>query len=73
VKILVDMNFAAIIALTRDSGPSIILVRAPDMMASGLPSLVIQSIKVHAASLETGAIPMIDMARSRLRLLPLKE
>jgi predicted nuclease of predicted toxin-antitoxin system len=66
-----DLDFGAILAVTKASAPSVIQVRARDVSPEHLADIVIRGLHQHEASLEAGALITIDEARLRSRILPL--
>jgi predicted nuclease of predicted toxin-antitoxin system len=67
-----DLDFSAILAATEAVGPSVIQVRAQDLMSNLLANLVITVLKGNEATLKRGAIITIDHTRARMRILPLR-
>lgn len=65
-----DLDFGAILALTRDTGPSVLQVRGEDVMPSHMGELVIAAIRQHELDLKTGALIVIDERKRRVRILP---
>ncbi len=66
-----DLDFGVLLALTHDTGPSVIQMRARDLLPSHLEKLVVATIRQYEADLATGALIVVDASRSRLRILPL--
>ncbi len=66
-----DLDFGTLLALTQSHRPSVIQVRAEDIMPDSLGPIVVQVINEHRASLESGALITIDERRSRVRILPI--
>ncbi len=67
-----DLDFATLLALTRQAGPSVIQVRTHDVLPPATAELVIAALETHADELQRGALVSIDQATARVRLLPLK-
>lgn len=67
-----DLDFGAILAVTRETGPSVIQVRTQDVTPSVIGSLVINALHQFAGELERGAVLVVEEARQRVRILPLK-
>lgn len=67
-----DLDFGTILAFTRATGPSVIQVRAQDILPAKLAGMVISVIRGNAAALDKGALIVIDEARARVRILPLE-
>jgi predicted nuclease of predicted toxin-antitoxin system len=68
-----DLDFGAILALTRAAAPSVIQVRTQDLSPDHLIDLVVRGLRQHEAALERGALISIDEQRLRSRVLPLVE
>ena len=66
-----DLDFGAILAATGAAGPSVIQVRAQDVMPDQLGPLMVKVIRQQHDALRTGALLIVDPQRSRLRILPL--
>lgn len=68
-----DLDFSAILAVTHGGKPSVVQIRADDVGPDVIGTQVIAALRQMKAELEAGALLTIEPARSRLRLLPLKE
>lgn len=68
-----DLDFGAILAVTKAKAPSVIQVRAQDVSPEHLTDLVVRGLRQHEEMLEQGALISIDEARLRSRVLPLVE
>jgi predicted nuclease of predicted toxin-antitoxin system len=68
-----DLDFGAILAITKAKAPSVIQVRAQDVSPEHLADLVVRGLRQHEEMLEQGALISIDEARLRSRILPLVE
>lgn len=66
-----DLDFGAILAVTRAEGPSVIQVRAQDVAPRNLEGVVRRALRQHAALLERGALVILDEVKTRARILPL--
>jgi predicted nuclease of predicted toxin-antitoxin system len=66
-----DLDFGTILALTQAAGPSVIQVRAQNILPSHLSKTVTAVIRTNRSSLEDGALIVIDETRARVRILPL--
>ena len=66
-----DLDFGTLLALTRDSGPSVIQVRTHDVLPAHLEQLVITATRTYDPQLHQGAIVTVDESRSRVRILPI--
>jgi len=68
-----DLDFGALLAMTGAEGPSVIQLRAQDVLPISIASEVLQVLEAHARVLERGAIVSIDKAAARVRILPLRK
>lgn len=66
-----DLDFGAILAATRATGPSVIQVRTHDVTPDHLGDIVVAALREHQEILERGALITIDESRLRVRILPL--
>lgn len=67
-----DLDFSTLLAITKDTGPSVIQMRTQDVLPSSQAQRVIMAIKLHQEALREGAILTIDITRQRVRRLPLR-
>jgi predicted nuclease of predicted toxin-antitoxin system len=66
-----DLDFGAILASTKASGPSVIQVRTQDVTPDHLGAVVVAALNEHQHILERGALITVDESRLRARILPL--
>ena len=66
-----DLDFGTMLALAHATGPSVLQVRAEDVLPDHLESLIIAALQQHVADLASGAIVVVDESRSRVRVLPI--
>ena len=66
-----DLDFGAILAATQAGGPSVIQIRAEDVLPEHAAVSVIAAIRRFQDGLEQGALISIDPERARARILPL--
>jgi predicted nuclease of predicted toxin-antitoxin system len=66
-----DLDFGALLATTQVGEPSVIQLRAQDVLPTHLGSMVLQTLQRYEAELQAGALITIDEARARIRILPL--
>lgn len=66
-----DLDFGALLASLRSNKPSIIQVRAQDVLPAAIGDLVLRAIRACASHLESGALVTVDSLRHRVRLLPI--
>jgi predicted nuclease of predicted toxin-antitoxin system len=66
-----DLDFGAILAATQGRKPSVVLIRAENTSHAVIGEKVAAALRQAARELESGALLIVDAARSRLRMLPL--
>lgn len=66
-----DLDFGAILASTRATGPSVVQVRTHDVRPRSLAPLLLPLLRQHESELTAGALLIVDASKSRVRLLPL--
>jgi predicted nuclease of predicted toxin-antitoxin system len=66
-----DLDFAAILAATRTRRPSVLQLRSDLLTPETMGAAVLAAVREAHDELLDGAIVSIDVARSRLRVLPL--
>ena len=66
-----DLDFGTMLALTHDVGPSVIQVRAENVLPDYLEGSVVAAPNQHEADLSSGALVVVDESRSRVRVLPI--
>ncbi len=59
------------LALTHATGPSVLKVRAEDVLPDHLEGVVVVALKQHDADLASGALIVVDERKSRVRVLPI--
>lgn len=67
-----DLDFGTILALTQAESPSVIQVRAQDILPGYLANTVVAVLRKNEAMLEEGALIVVDEGRARVRILPLQ-
>jgi predicted nuclease of predicted toxin-antitoxin system len=67
-----DLDFGAILAATGADSPSVIQIRTQDVSPVNLEGLLIAVMEQHETRLEEGSLIVIDQAKARVRILPLK-
>lgn len=67
-----DLDFGAILAATFASSPSVIQVRAQDVMPSAMGPILLGALREFLGELQAGALIVIEEARARVRILPLR-
>ena len=71
VVVTLDLDFSAILAATQGKGPSVVQIRAKEVITERVFITTLAAIEQAQNELTEGAILTIDMEKSRLRLLPL--
>jgi len=66
-----DLDFGTMLALTHEVGPSVLQVRAENVLPDHLAGSVIAALNQHEADLLSGALVVVDENRSRVRVLPI--
>ncbi len=66
-----DLDFGALLALTRAHGPSVIQVRAQNVLPDAIADLVANVLTGQAAALEAGALVTVEPYAARVRVLPI--
>ena len=66
-----DLDFGTMLALSHAIGPSILQIRAEDILPDNLESSVIAALNQHERDLASGALVVVDESRSRVRVLPI--
>ena len=64
-----DLDFGTMLALTHAAGPSVLQVRAENILPDYLAGSVIAALNQHEADLSSGALVVVDESRSRVRVL----
>ncbi len=68
-----DLDYGAMLAATRASGPSVVQVRTQDVRPQTLAPLLIPILRQYENELIAGALLIADEVKSRVRLLPLSK
>lgn len=66
-----DLDFGTTLALTHASGPSVLQVRGRDVLPEDIGPTVIAALHQHDAELQAGALVVVDVKKSRVRVLTL--
>jgi predicted nuclease of predicted toxin-antitoxin system len=66
-----DLDFGAILAVTRAEGPSVLQIRAQNVLPEHLGEVVMAALRQFAQQLEVGALITVDEGASRARILPI--
>lgn len=66
-----DLDFGTMLALTHATGPSVLQVRSQDVLPEDIGPVVIAALRQHGDALAAGALVVVDVKKSRVRVLPL--
>ena len=66
-----DLDFGALLALTHAEGPSVLQLRAANVLPESAAHTILNALKGHESALSAGALVVVDPGRSRVRVLPL--
>lgn len=67
-----DLDFGAILAITKAEGPSVIQIRARDISPDHAKDLLLNTLSKFKESLIQGSLISVDEEKARVRILPLK-
>ena len=67
-----DLDFGTLLALTQAESPSVVQVRAQNILPSHLANTVIAVLRANEESLKQSALIVVDEGRARVRILPLQ-
>lgn len=68
-----DLDVGTILALTQANGPSVVQLRAQNILPSHLASTIVSVLRTNEAFLMEGALIVVDEGRERIRILPLQK
>ena len=66
-----DLDFGAMLALTHATGPSVLQVRGQNVLPEDIGPVVIAALRQQDAALASGALVVVELNKSRVRVLPL--
>lgn len=66
-----DLDFGRLLALQRNSRPSVVQIRTQDVLPVNIGLLVVNALNVARTYLDAGALITIDTVQHRIRLLPI--
>jgi predicted nuclease of predicted toxin-antitoxin system len=66
-----DLDFATMLALTHATGPSVLQVRGQNVLPEDIGAVVIAALRQYDDALAAGALVVVDLKKSRVRVLPL--
>jgi predicted nuclease of predicted toxin-antitoxin system len=67
-----DLDFGAVLALTHDTGPSVVQIRGLNVLPNHMGNILIAALRQHEADLATGAIAVVEESKCRVRILPIR-
>jgi predicted nuclease of predicted toxin-antitoxin system len=67
-----DLDFGALLASTRGSGPSVLQIRTHDVLPDAIGTLVLKILANYTDAISQGALISVDEASARVRILPIK-
>lgn len=68
-----DLDFGTILALTQAENPSVIQVRAQDILPAHLTNTIVSVLRENETLLDEGALIVVDEVQARVRILPLQK
>lgn len=66
-----DLDFSALLAMTRGAGPSVLQLRLQDLLPAGAGQVVLEVLRQQESMLVGGAIVTVTDNGTRVRVLPL--
>ena len=66
-----DLDFGALLASRKTRQPSVVQIRAQDVLPTAIGEIVVRAINAGSLHLEAGALVTVDPNRNRIRLLPI--
>jgi len=66
-----DLDFGALLARRKTSGPSVIQLRSQEVLPSSIGGAVLRAIRAADAHLKQGALVTVDPVQERIRVLPI--
>ncbi len=73
VVVTQDLDFGAILAATGAAGPSVVQIRADDLIGGDTFDRVLAALRQVRLEIERGALVTVDIFRTRIRLLPISD
>lgn len=65
-----DLDFGTMLALTHATGPSVLQVRGRSVLPEDIGPAVVATLRQYDAALAAGALVVVDVNKSRVRVLP---
>lgn len=66
-----DLDFGTILAIYRETAPSVIQIRTQDLLAVDFSVLLIDVLRRFTKELKSGALITVELNRSKVRILPI--
>ncbi|WP_165220075.1 DUF5615 family PIN-like protein [Aquisphaera insulae] len=66
-----DLDFGALLALTRARGPSVLQIRGRNVLPDHMGRIILAVLRQTEVRLEEGALVTVDERRHRIRILPI--
>ena len=66
-----DLDFGRILAIGGESSPSVVQIRAQNILPSAIGDLVVNALQTTSSHIDVGALVTIDPFQNRVRLLPI--
>jgi predicted nuclease of predicted toxin-antitoxin system len=66
-----DLDFATMLALTHATGPSVLQARGQNVLPEDIGAEVVAALQQYDTALAAGALVVVDLKKSRVRVLPL--
>jgi predicted nuclease of predicted toxin-antitoxin system len=67
-----DLDFGYLLAHTRGTGPSVLQIRASDLLPDALGAVLLDVLAQFSDQLDHGAIVTVDQHSARVRVLPIR-
>lgn len=68
-----DLDFGTILAITHSDGPSVIQMRTHKVLPASSEDILIHLLHRFESQLEQGSLIVVDDAKARIRVLPLRK
>lgn len=68
-----DLDFGALLFATQAKSPSVVQLRSEDIRPKSVGDIVLNILVKAEKEIEQGALIIVDLRKSRIRLLPLKK
>ncbi|HBI43587.1 MAG TPA: hypothetical protein DDY78_12160 [Planctomycetales bacterium] len=66
-----DLDFGTMLALTHATGPSVLQASGQNVLPENIGPVVIAALRQYDAVLAAGALVVVEVKKSRVRVLPL--